>query len=226
MVKIYDISVPIFNGMWSYRDDWKSKVERIASTNNGDKSTVYRFDLCSHTGTYIETTQHKLKNDILLSDFSLDAFHHEVVVLNLGEKKGGEGISLSEVKKCLEENDLRLSEGSSLIVAVGWGQNNSRLENFVKDSPYFERELTDWLASLNLHLLGVDVPVIDNQKNSYNAVNLLFEGNEKMLLLAPLSIDLDEVKSEIYTLSAMPLISEGVCASLCRAILIKNPDFS
>ena len=72
--KLIDITLPIYNGMWSYRPEWSNSISTVFATANGDASTVYNFNIHSHTGTYIETSQHKLNNQLLLQDFELEAF--------------------------------------------------------------------------------------------------------------------------------------------------------
>ena len=86
--------------------------------------------------------------------------------------------------------------------------------------------LTYFLAEMELALLGVDVPAIDSKEQPYGAVNALFQANTDMLLLAPLSIDLSSLKTGMYTLCAFPLKISDVCASLCRAVLIEQPQQS
>ncbi len=112
-----------------------------------------------------------------------------------------------------------MKKGDSIIIAVNSGSKFAS-KDFIVNSPYFEKELTSYLAQKKLSLIGVDVPVIDNQEDLYSAVNLLFKSNENMLLLAPLNINFSKVNLGIYTLVTQPLNIKSVCASLCRPILI------
>ena len=64
-MNLIDLSLPIYNGMWHYRPGWENSVREIESVLKGGNVTIYGFDLCSHTGTYIETSHHKLKEEIL-----------------------------------------------------------------------------------------------------------------------------------------------------------------
>lgn len=218
---IYDVSMPIWNGMWSYRREWANEISTIASTNSGDNSTVYRFNICSHSGTYIETSQHKLPTDLLLRDFELSAFYRPCKVICVSGKQSRDCVAVDDVRKEAIASNLVLDKGDSLIVATGWGTRH-RAPNYVPDCPFFEPELTKMLADLELHLLGVDVPVIDNQKQPYQAVNRLFEITPRLLLLAPLVVNLGSIRSGEYILSALPLNIEDTSASLCRPVLIKD----
>ncbi|MBK6836150.1 MAG: hypothetical protein IPG89_18515 [Bacteroidetes bacterium] len=95
-------------------------------------------------------------------------------------------------------------------------------EDYLSSSPSFEPELTGWLATLNLGLLGVDTPIIENLAAPYQPVVNLFNANPALLLLAPLKIDTNDVKSGEYTLSCLPLNIEDTTGMLCRTILITN----
>ncbi|MEZ8666110.1 cyclase family protein [Vibrio splendidus] len=218
-MNIIDISLSIKNGMWSYRDEWNNEISEIKSTNKGDVSTVYRMNLCSHTGSYIETSQHKLCNNISLDDFPLSNFVCVVKLINLNVEKEGK-ITLSSFLSRLEELGEVVETGDRLIINCGWGSKYGQSEGFLENSPYFEESLTNFLACKQLSLLGVDIPVIDSQSSPYQAVNRFFLSNEKMLLLAPLAIDHLLVQSGRYTINCLPLKIEGVCASLCRPVLI------
>jgi len=217
---LIDITLPLSNGMWSYRPEWKNTISTIFATANGDASTVYNFNIHSHTGTYIETSQHKLNNQLLLQDFPLEAFFgacYVVVIPQLTDNV----VTLSSFLSAL--NTLELSElrGSRLIIATGYGYNHSK-EDYLKNAPSFEQSLTQTLINLNLSLLGVDTPIIENQNQPYQPVIKLFEANENLLLLAPLLIDLKQVETGIYTLSCLPSIKAEISGCQTRVILIRK----
>ncbi len=211
--------MPIYPGMWCYRSGWENNISAIAQTKAGDPSTVYRFDLCSHTGTYLETSQHKLDNEIQLRDFETTDYVRPCKVVTLAEKNPGEEISLPEVELALSKSGLTVEPSDTIVIATGWGKNH-RQPNYLSDCPYFAEELVQWLCRQQVHLLGVDIPAIDNLRAPYGAVPRLFESNPRMLLLAPLVIDLQQVESGRYLLVAAPLKIEAVSASLCRPLLI------
>lgn len=220
-MQIIDISIPISNYTQSYRANWKNDVSEILSTSNGDSSTVYRLNLCSHTGTYIETSQHKLPNNIVLDKFSLDRFYCEVNIVKVDANESNE-ITLTNFLNSLKKEQISLNDRSSLIIFCGWSKSNFDKDDFIKKAPYFSKELTEYIAHLNLRLLAVDTPVIDKQEAPYDAVKLLFEANDDMLLLAPLYIDEKKILKNKYILNCMPLKIENISATLCRPVLIDH----
>ena len=220
-MELFDISLPIYNGMWSYRPEWENKITSHIHTNKGDSGTVFHFDICSHTGTYIETSQHKLNNRILFSDFPISSFYRNCMVILINESLVNNEISLRQVQREVEKYQLEIKSGDYVIIATGYGINHSK-DSFLKHSPSFEIELTHWLIQKKIGLIGTDSPVIENQQNPYHPVNKMFLANEKMLLLAPLNIDKNLIASGDYQLSCLPLPISGVSGGQCRAVLIKK----
>lgn len=219
MALIIDISVPISAHSWAYKEEWKNQISTIASIANGHASTVYRFNLCSHTGSYIETSQHKLPTQILLEHFPLSSFIRPCLVLCHPCTYANAKIARKDIEHKIARHAIR--ENDALIIATGWG-NRVNNPDYIKASPYFDEELTCYLSSLNLGLFGTDLPVIDCQRTPYGAINRLFKSTPQLLVLAPLVVDTTTVASGRYTLVALPLKIEGVCASLCRPILLEN----
>lgn len=218
-MKITDISLPIYNNMWSYKPEWANSVSSICETNKGDAGTVYRFNLVSHTGTYIETSQHKLKNNKLLNHLDLDSFYKKCKVIVVNNLKGKQ-ISLAAIKNELTKKKLKIVKGDYVIIATGYGKNHNG-KNYLQASPYFEPALMGWLNEKQIGLIGTDTPIIENLEEPYSPVIKMFKANPKLLLLAPLLIDTKKIKTGIYTLSCLPLPIKNISGSQCRAVLIK-----
>ena len=211
--------MPIFNGMWAYRNEWENRISTVCSTAGGDASTAYRFDLCSHTGTYIETSQHKLNTNIALDSYSIDSFIQPCTLVSVAGKSSRDEISREDFIEASEK--FSLPPRNALIVATGWGVNYKE-KNFVSECPYFASSLTEHLISLRPSLIGFDVPVIDHPNEPYGAIAKLFEAIPGLLVIAPLVIDLENVPAGRHKLISFPLNIAGVCASLCRPILLEE----
>lgn len=205
--------------MWAYRPDWANFIVPISETAKGDAGTVYSFNLVSHTGTYIETSQHKLKNKKTFDKLILDSFYRKCKLISINDQKG-KAISLASVQQELRKNKLSIVKGDYVIIASGYGKNHSK-SNYLEASPFFEPSLTDWLIEKKIGLIGTDTPIIENQDKPYMPVVKMFKANQDMLLLAPLLIDTKKIKTGVYTLSCLPLPIKNISGSLCRAVLIK-----
>lgn len=218
-MKVFDISLPIYNNMWAYRDEWKNDISFISQTKLGEASTVYRFNLVSHTGTYIETSQHKLNNNKLLNLLPIDAFVKEAFLVNVKVNRQN-CITREAVINELKSKRMALKKDAYIIIASGYGKNYSR-KDYLSASPFFEECLTDWLIEKEIGLIGTDTPIIENLKAPYSPVLKMFKANSKMLLLAPLLINQKVTKSGKYILNCLPLPIKDISGSLCRAVLMK-----
>jgi kynurenine formamidase len=167
-MKVIDISLPLYNGMWAYRPEWKNNISPIGETNKGDASTVYRFNVVSHTGTYIETSQHKLKNNKLFDKLDLSVFHRKCKVVIVPKLKSRE-ITLEMVQNELKKKKLSITKKDYVIIASGYGLNESK-PDYLESSPHFEPELTDWFIKKEIGLIGVDTPIIENLEKPYAPV--------------------------------------------------------
>lgn len=215
-MNIIDISLSIKNNMWAYKSEWQNNISQISSVEK-DGSRVYRFNLCSHTGTYVETSKHKLNNNILLEDFPISRFVTAIKLIKILPENNK--ISLESFLATLKSHDIEINTSDTIIICTGWSHLESETKKYITHAPYFEEQLTEYLAKKNLDLLGVDTPVIDCQQLPYSAVEKLFLNNENLLLLAPLSINLNQVQTGTYILNCPPLKVNGVSASLCRPFL-------
>jgi kynurenine formamidase len=217
-MKLIDISLPIHNDMWAYKPQWRNNIELFESTMGGDASTVYKLTVFSHSGTYIETSSHKLKSELLLNDLSLKSFYREVKLVISDEEKI---ITRSKIAEELIRSGMKIEKGDAVIIANGYGKNHRR-EDYLSASPSFDPGLTAWLSELKIGLIGVDTPIIENPDAPYQPVAGLFTANPELLLLAPLNINIAEVKSGSYTLCCLPLNVENTTGMLCRPVLINK----
>lgn len=215
--QITDISLPIENAMWAYRPEWKNVITETESVLKGGKSTVYNLNLFSHTGTYIETCEHKIPVKRRLDTLSLHSFYGEAKVLKVTLSKRN-SITLENFLTALDSARLEIHPGDKVIIFSGYGERYNE-PDYISASPCFDKELTDYLISKKPTLLGVDSPVIEDTKNPYQPVGRLFEADKDMLLLAPLQLP-SAFKSGVYILSCFPLPVKDISGCLCRAILI------
>ena len=216
----YDISLPISDSMWRYQAGWENTIYALSDTNQGDSDSVYRFNLCSHTGTYIESAGHKFANQTNLNELPISAFMQlDTLLLQVTPDADG-CITLTEFEKALGLHAQSATALTNLILGTHWGCQHTE-EKYLARAPWFQAELTQHLARLPLHLLGVDTPIIDNQQHPYDPVRQLFAANQELLLLAPLNLPGD-LTSGTYQLDCPPLNIIDVSAAPCRPVLSKG----
>ncbi len=215
---LHDISLPISNGMWSYKPEWQNEVSTICSTESGDPSTAYRFSLCSNTGTYIETSQHKLKTSCHLEEFPLSRFVQKCTLVSIPHNSSQTAVSREDF--ILGADGFSILPDTALILATGWGTQHQK-SNYISECPHLSEALVDLLITLRPNLIGFDTPIIDHPNQPYQAIAKLFQALPNLLILAPLLIDPEVIDAGHYKLICAPIKIPNVCVSLCRPILME-----
>jgi arylformamidase len=227
MIRIIDLSGPLYPGIWSYNvlpglgvRLPEFCVEQTA-TRQQQGFEAFALSLSTVTGTYIETGGHMLPDMPDLSDLDPAAFVRPAVVCHVPPK---------EPEGLIRRADLvahcpPLREGDALLIECGWGRQ-WRQPGYVTQCPGYHVDCLDWLLAQPFSILGVDVPCIETARSrpdgAEEAGNMLLPlFGRGMLLLGPL-VNLEQVDSPRGTLVALPLAVEQVSGAPCRAIFIED----
>ena len=221
-MRIIDISGPIYNGMWSYGEQYpKFKLETIGFPYEGEVYPVDVFEgFHAQTGTYIESpgifTDQKIKklNDVALENFyKINTFVFQIPYDKLAIKDDRPYISLENIKEAEKQN---IPEGSSIMISTGYGENWKK-KDYLDKAWFFKKEAIYYLIDKNPFLIGGDSPVWENELNPEGALVKLYE--EGILLLAP-CVNLEKVEKFKVKLIALPLkVSEAAICPVRAAII-------
>jgi arylformamidase len=223
MTKIYDLSGPLYNRMWSYNElstlgavlpDFH--VEQLATLER-QGFEAFGYALSSITGTYIENAGHMLGGIPPLNGDDPSIFLRPAVVCHVPRKGPDDVIHGAE----LAASCPAVQPGDALLIECGWGVRWESPE-YVVHGPGLHRDCLPWLLDQPFSLLGVDVPCIETARSRPDgteaAGNMLTPVFEKgILLLAPL-VNLDRIHAPRGELIALPLNIRGVSGAPCRAI--------
>lgn len=223
MSHIFDLSGPLYNGMWSY-NELSTLGAGLPDFHVGQLATLekqgfeaFGYALSSITGTYIENAGHMLEGIPPLNGDDLSAFIRPAVVCHVPRKGPDEVIHGAE----LASGCPAILPGDALLIECGWGARWEAPE-YVVHGPGFHRDCLPWLLEQPFSILGVDVPCIETARSRPDGTEAagsmltpLFE--KRILLLAPL-VNLDRIEAARGELIALPLNIRGVSGAPCRAI--------
>ena len=82
-MKIFDVSLPIVNGMMVWPDDPQVDVHRVEKIEEGDTVNLTTLSLCAHTGTHVDAPFHFLADGKKVHELSLDAMNGSVQVVQV-----------------------------------------------------------------------------------------------------------------------------------------------
>jgi len=211
--RIVDLTGLIEEGMWSYGPPLPPvRIRKLSQKGE----TNYSFTLNSLSGTYLETSAHRLPGAPALDDVSPEKLIRPAVIIQLETKQPREHITLQELKNY----GARIRKGDALLISTGWDRMRNK-KNFVNDSPHFTSEAMNWVLSKKPFLLGGDIPCYDDPRESEGLVNRLFRHG--LMILAPL-VNLRKVRSGRATLIALTPRVKDTCAFPCRALIVEKEN--
>lgn len=149
-MKLIDISHIFNNNTPIYPGDYNHSLIKW-KTLDKDYYTSYLLTSCLHTGTHIDVPMHLINDDKMVSDFPIDGFIGKGVLLDV------RGENTIDMKSCYEEV---IEEGSIVLIYTGFDKFYGMEEYFI-NHPTISTQLSDFLISRKIKMLGMDIPSPD-----------------------------------------------------------------
>ena len=224
-MKIIDITGPIHEGMWDFGfPGGQFKLKQLNYEFLGEEYLHEGFvGMVGSTGTFIETGATCLGYEKSISTdkipleklVNIDACVLQVPFENLKEKDGRKYISLEDIKKAEVE---QIAKGCAIIVSTGYGKNWEK-DDYMAQSPFFERDAFYYLLDKEPLLVGSDFPSWENVVDPENFLPRLYESGVNVLVSC---VNLEKVSRFRVKLTALPIKVLNVCMCPCRAVIIEE----
>ena len=215
-MKIYDISrtlsadLPPWPGDVAFRYQVNGRIAEGSSVNVGS------IEMSLHNGTHADAKFHFSDNAWTIEQADLANYFGPAVVIDLTERYSGapEGgrwpnVEIAQLEHAADE--LRAT-GRMLLKTGVWREPNV----FPDPIPTLARGVPEWLQSLGVTLLGLDVPSVD-EIDAKQLVNHHAIGAAGISIVE--SLDLSAVAAGRYNFVALPLKIAGGDGSPVRAML-------
>jgi len=205
---IYDITIPVREGLAVWPGDTPYRFELGWKMSEGASVNVGAVTMSTHTGTHADAPFHFCPQGAGIDDIGPAVYVGPCVVADV---RGLDPIPAGVLAA------LELSGAPRLLLRTGgWADHAT----FPEDVPVITPEVPELLAARGVVLLGVDVPSVDaiDSKNLPNHHALAARGVHILE-----SLDLSAVPPGRYHLMALPLRLAGADASPVRAILTPLP---
>ena len=205
-MKLYDVSMPLFEGMVIYPGDSEYHRDEYRRLAAGDPSTNSLLSLGAHTGTHVDAPAHFLPGGATTDSIPPDLLVGPARVFQVEaeekiEAKDLEGLDWNRVRRAL----LRTRN-------TGLVRQPSFDERFV----YFDESAASFLVGKGVELLGIDYLSVDAFHSSTHSAHHLLLGAGVVLLEG---LDLSEVAPGDYELICAPLRIVGGEAAPARVFL-------
>ena len=193
-------------------------VEKIMPEIQRQKDAWYILSdvtMSSHVGTHVEFPYHHLKEGQDAADFPLERLMGEAVLLDFSSKKGGEAITLDELKT----HQHKIKTEYILLIKTGFDKL-FQTERWMEE-PYITTKGMQWLIDeRKIKCLGTDAAGLEIlDANCQPNHLLLFENNVPMI---ESMTNFSSLKKERFLIIILPLPIKGLDSCPVRIIGIEE----
>ncbi|GAB7386714.1 cyclase family protein [Bacillaceae bacterium] len=207
MVKVYDISAPIFEGMPVYKNKAEKQpqieIVRDFATGNVRESRIH---LDCHTGTHVDAPLHMIENGETIESIPLEDLVGPCKVFDLTEVNGG--ITSEHLKP------LSIAKDDFVLFKT----RNSFVDEFDFAFVYLQEDGARYLAEIGVKGVGIDALGVERSQPGHPTHRTLFA--ERIIIIEGLR--LKDVPAGEYFLVAAPLKLIGTEAAPARVLLLER----
>lgn len=206
---IYDISLPISEGLPVWPGDPPVHITHSSHLDLGDESTVSRLDFGAHTGTHVDAPAHFVAGGTGVDCLDLDLLVGPAMVVHVLEAS-----TLSS--DLLESLDIPLGTERLLFRTRNselWARHSDK---FDEDFVAITEDGARWLVARGLRLVGVDYLSIAPFRDPVPTHQILLRAG----IIVVEGLDLGQVAPGRYQFACLPLKLAGGDGAPARAILL------
>jgi len=207
-VTIYDISIPIREGMVVWPGDTPVEITPTSRISEGAGSNVSVLRLSTHAGTHVDPPRHFVEGGGTVDRLPLDALIGECFVCEIADETA---IRVEHLEAA------RIPDGIERILFRTRNSGLWREPEFRTDFTYLEPDAADWLVRRGMRLVGIDYLSVGEFKHGHPTHVRLLEAGVVVLE----SLDLSEVAGGTYMLVCLPLRIADGDGSPARAVLVR-----
>lgn len=206
-MEIFDVSIPIRDGMLHYAGNPPVHVTRVSLLEAGDPANVSELDMGAHSGTHVDAPDHFLAAGAGAEALPLEAL--------IGPADVVDATAAVTALDLLTVRDLELPpRGSERIL---FKTRNSQLwsrDEFTRDFVRLDGEAASYLVERGVKLLGIDYLSIGDAE----AHRVLLGAG----VVCVEGLDLRSIEPGSYELVCLPLKLVGSDGAPARAVLIRS----
>jgi arylformamidase len=206
-MEIFDVSVPIRDGMLHYAGNPPVHITRVHSFEAGDIYNLTELDMGAHSGTHVDAPDHFLEGGAGAETLPLEIL--------IGPAEVVDASSATTVLDLVTVRDLELpSRGTERIL---FKTRNSQLwsrDEFTRDFVRLDGEAAAYLVERGAKLLGIDYLSIGDAE----AHRVLLSAG----VVCVEGLDLRGIEPGAYELICLPLKLVGSDGAPARTVLIRR----
>jgi arylformamidase len=204
--KWFDVTVPIRDKMLNWPGDPEVEIYRRSSIEEGDEANVSGINFGLHTGTHMDSPLHFIDKADDITKASPEELIGKAKVINI---KNPDFIGKEELK------NKNINKGDRVLFRTRNSDSEWFNEDFKEDFVYLDDEGAEYLASLEVKVIGIDYLSIGKFEEGEKTHKLLL--NKNIWIIEGLY--LNDVPEGEYELIALPLKISGADGAPARVIL-------
>ena len=220
MKKLIDLSQTIEDGLITYKGlpapiicDFLSREESKKHYADGTTFQIGKIEMCSNTGTYLDSPFHRYEEGKDISELDLDA------LANLEGVKVIVNEELTVITESAFENiDVK---GKAVLIQTNWSRHWNT-EQYYEDHPYLTESAAEFLRDNGAVLVGIDTYNIDDVCGKERPVHTTLLGAE--ILIVEHMCNLSSVPNTGFKFYAVPVKVKGFGTFPVRAFAEVESD--
>lgn len=203
--KLIDLSHTIEDGLVTYKGlpapiicDYLSREASKKIYAEGTTFQIGKIEMCSNTGTYLDSPFHRYENGKDVSELGLESIASLVGIKCI----------IPQDITAIDEKwfyDIDISE-KALLVQTGWSRHWNT-ERYYEGHPYLTEGAARFLKNNGVKLVGIDTYNIDDVSSKERPVHSILLGSD--ILIVEHMHNLESVPDENFKFYAVPLKVKG-----------------
>jgi arylformamidase len=205
-MRVYDLTLPIHEGMLLFPGDAPPRIRRVDSLESGVALMTSTFGMSCHVGTHVDAPAHFIAGARPLSDYPVEAFCGMAIVVDLSRERNVTADALRDHEIPPDRHVLLRTRNSAWL----------RTGDYDRDHAFVEPEAAEVLMERRPLSVGFDYYSVDPSTDTELTVHHRFAAAGR---LAYVCLDLSRVPGGEYEFFGLPLSLDGVEAAPVRALL-------
>jgi len=182
---------------------------------------TFRYDILkthSHVGCHVEVGAHFYENGKTITDYPLDRFHGEAILLSVKEM----AVDADYCEKCIGNI---IQEGDIIIIRNDTGIKLTKQQLYMEGEdrlPKLSPSAANWLAKYKPKLVVLDYIRFGEdieETRQFHDILMSLEVN-----FVEFVDNLEKITQERFYVMALPYKVQGLDSSFCRAIVIQKKE--
>src|SRR3989338_2813081 len=196
-MEIFDLTMSIDERTPTFPGDPKQEIKQIATIGeNGWNEKKLTFN--SHFSTHIDAPFHMLENGKKLTDFSIETFMGDAIVIEMKNKN---------------EPNLDKVQAGDIVFFLTGQTKKAYSDNFFKDNLVITKETAQKLINKKVKIVGIDSFSPDNEPFE---VHKMFFKNE--ILIVENLVNLEKLNGKRFKCYIFPLKIQDADGAPCRVV--------